>query len=221
MIIGVFSDVHGNLAALHRVLARLEDADALFHLGDLVGRGDVNACIRLLADRGVLSVAGGHDLDALAPPDRSGLVFLDENGREIADDFGLSQENREILRNLPLARRLEAAGETMWFAHGMIVDPAHPGIMEIVDERNGGAFVQRLASAGAKPPLAVFVGHSHIPRWFVVRGASVVRGGEVRHSAEVPLVVGATIIVDVGTVAIGAYAVADTTSGKVTIHAGA
>ncbi len=221
MTIGVFSDIHGNLGALRRVLTMLEGAEALYNLGDVVGRGDVNACMRLLAERGAHSVAGGHDLDALAPPDPSGLIFLNDDGSEIRDDFGLSLENKSVLRKLPFVRRLETGGDRYFFTHGLIVDSAHPGIMEVVDESNAAPFVSRFATADSLPPRAIFVGHSHIQRWFTIRGPTVIRGPEGHGVQEVSLPLDGIAIIDVGTVSVGSYALLDTNRKIVTMHPGA
>jgi predicted phosphodiesterase len=62
---GFISDVHGNLPALERAIAacRERGATRLAYLGDLVGRGDSAACVRLIRQTATLSVVGNRDLD--------------------------------------------------------------------------------------------------------------------------------------------------------------
>ncbi len=61
----LISDIHGNLEALKAVLddVDLQQIDAVWHLGDVVGYGpDPNACVELLRSLpNLLNVAGNHD----------------------------------------------------------------------------------------------------------------------------------------------------------------
>jgi diadenosine tetraphosphatase ApaH/serine/threonine PP2A family protein phosphatase len=70
MRLAVIADIHSNLEALDRVLARidLEGVEAILNLGDLVGyNASPNECLELLQDRNVWSLAGNHDLAVLDP----------------------------------------------------------------------------------------------------------------------------------------------------------
>ena len=62
---GFISDVHGNLPALERAIGacRAAGAEQLVYLGDLLGRGDSDACVRLVRSTASLSVVGNRDLD--------------------------------------------------------------------------------------------------------------------------------------------------------------
>jgi len=64
-IYGVLGDIHGNREALEAALARLDarGVDHLVCVGDLVGyNADPDACVEILRQRGVVSIAGNHDL---------------------------------------------------------------------------------------------------------------------------------------------------------------
>jgi predicted phosphodiesterase len=64
-VIAVFSDVHGNLPALQAVLADIDarGIDRLWCLGDTTGYGPfVNECMRVVAQRCEILLAGNHDL---------------------------------------------------------------------------------------------------------------------------------------------------------------
>ena len=57
--------MHGNLDALERALSRLTAAGAerLAFLGDYLGRGDSDACVRRIREVGDVAVVGNRDLD--------------------------------------------------------------------------------------------------------------------------------------------------------------
>ena len=62
---GLLGDIHGNLQALGVALARLDErgVDRIVCVGDLVGyNADPDECVELLRARGVVSIAGNHDL---------------------------------------------------------------------------------------------------------------------------------------------------------------
>jgi predicted phosphodiesterase len=68
MRLALISDIHSNVHALEKVLARLkgEGVDLTLNLGDLVGyNANPNECIEMLQNSPVLSLAGNHDLALL------------------------------------------------------------------------------------------------------------------------------------------------------------
>jgi predicted phosphodiesterase len=70
MKIAVISDIHANLEAFTAVLEEIDrtGVDDIICLGDAVGYGpDPDAVVRLLGDRGIVSVVGNHDLAAVEP----------------------------------------------------------------------------------------------------------------------------------------------------------
>jgi predicted phosphodiesterase len=62
---GLLSDIHGNLDALEAALTRLADAGAerLAFLGDYLGRGDSDACVRRIRELADIAIVGNRDLD--------------------------------------------------------------------------------------------------------------------------------------------------------------
>jgi predicted phosphodiesterase len=62
---GLISDVHGNLAALEEALRVLQGAGAtrLAFLGDYLGRGDSDGCVRCIREVADVAVVGNRDLD--------------------------------------------------------------------------------------------------------------------------------------------------------------
>ena len=74
--IGLISDIHASCAPLAEALDVLQEAGAELILcaGDIAGYGEeLEQCVRLLADSGVRSVRGNHDLWY----QRSPFFFLD------------------------------------------------------------------------------------------------------------------------------------------------
>jgi diadenosine tetraphosphatase ApaH/serine/threonine PP2A family protein phosphatase len=62
---GVIGDIHGNLEALTATLAALERhcPEKLLCVGDIVGyNADPDDCAAILRERGVMAIAGNHDL---------------------------------------------------------------------------------------------------------------------------------------------------------------
>jgi len=154
MRLAVIADIHSNLEALDRVLARIEKegVEAILNLGDLVGyNASPNECLELLQGRNVWSLAGNHDL-ALLDPERAqhfniiayeALMWCRQQVRPEFVDF---------LRNLPLLR--EQPGSFL-ACHGT---PASPDTY-IAYHFQGKRVLKELLS---HPQLRVcFFGHTH------------------------------------------------------------
>jgi diadenosine tetraphosphatase ApaH/serine/threonine PP2A family protein phosphatase len=173
---GLLADVHANLAALRAVLGRLERErlDGLVCAGDLVGYGpSPNECVELLSRRGVLCVAGNHDLIA------SGRLDDASAGRTARRSLvwtraHLSDEVRDRLAALPLTA---VTPDGVIVTHGAIDDP------EARVVRPEGA-VSAIAGLVARFPDACFlvVGNTHRPVAFDDQGRvpEGARGGTLR-----------------------------------------
>jgi putative phosphoesterase len=167
---GVIADVHGNLAALEAVLARLEGVDAFVCAGDLVGYGpQPNECIeRVAALPGLVCVAGNHDLIALGrlgtdrciPLARQTLAWT---ARE------LFPSSRDFLAALPLEARLEPS---ILLAHG---SPGDPQEYVRTPER-----AEELI--GALDGDVLVLGHTHEPWDFEHGGKRLLNPGSVGQS---------------------------------------
>jgi predicted phosphodiesterase len=61
------SDIHGNYAALSRAAAWCESAgvDRFVCLGDVIGKGDPEACVGWVRDNADIAIVGNRDLDYL------------------------------------------------------------------------------------------------------------------------------------------------------------
>ena len=122
------ADVHGNWSALQRAVAVAEahGAERFATLGDLVGRGQPDACVAWAREVTALAVVGNRDLDHLAlvaPAHRAWLQALPR--RLVAEAFVLTHGDVALDRALCSAdgrrgfRRayaaLRALGRQLWF----------------------------------------------------------------------------------------------------------
>ena len=78
---GLMSDVHGNLAALEQALRVLAEAGAgrLAFLGDYLGRGDSDRCVRRIREVADVAIVGNRDLDwqdRVAPASKAWVLQL-------------------------------------------------------------------------------------------------------------------------------------------------
>lgn len=108
MKLGIFTDVHGDLLSLQRVLRALEHlgADALICLGDLVVHGQrPNAVVDLVRALQIPTVGGNHDHGALHYGCDPDLIFFNPKSElhTALTQPLLSEENREFLADLPEA----------------------------------------------------------------------------------------------------------------------
>ncbi|MGI8907654.1 MAG: metallophosphoesterase family protein [Candidatus Sumerlaeaceae bacterium] len=158
--VGIFSDIHGNLQALQRVLQELDtmDIDFLVCCGDVVGYGgNPNQCVEVLRERDIPTIAGNHDHAALSLID---ITYFNEVAKRAITwtRTQLESENEKWLRQLPMS--IEAAD--MLFVHSSPRNPESWNyVITMGDARQGFQhFGQRVC----------FIGHSHTP--FIVENSS-------------------------------------------------
>jgi predicted phosphodiesterase len=145
MRIAVLSDIHSNLVALEAVLTSIGPADAIWHLGDVVGYGpDPNGVVERLQKAGARGVRGNHDAAAvggveiewfnadaraamewtrrrITPDTERWLTDLPE--RRVDTDFTLVHGSPrdptwEYITSIPVARANIAALSTRYGLHG-------------------------------------------------------------------------------------------------------
>jgi len=129
MKVMIFTDIHGNAAALRAVLSYLDqqsDIDAVYCLGDLVGIGpEHNEVINLLRQRSdIQTISGNHDECVLALIHEE--VYPDsyrhakEHHQWIADT--LTQENQKYLESLPRVLNITHQEQIMHLTHYAYAD---------------------------------------------------------------------------------------------------
>jgi predicted phosphodiesterase len=166
-IYGVLGDIHGNREALEAALARLDaqGVERIVCVGDLVGyNADPDACVEILRRRGVVSIAGNHDLIG------TGRLGFERCSNKAMHSLkrtrrALKPETAEYLQQLPSHHVIEG---NVLLTHGGVRDvqqymtrPKH-----IVE--NLGYLRQDF------PGVRIcFFGHTHEQRIFAVRGAEV------------------------------------------------
>lgn len=164
--VAVFSDVHGNLAALRAVLAAL-DGHRPVHLtvvaGDLVAPAGARPAetFDLLVERGCVLLLGNHDQLLWAP-------FAEELSGPFAKTvreqipWAVSQlggERLDQLRRLPRQLRLSPApGQDLLIVHASVSDPVHGNAG--TPESTEAELCQWYGGAHAR---AIAFGHYHQP----------------------------------------------------------
>ena len=97
------SDVHGNLAALERALAACRERGArhFAYLGDLLGPGAPDECVRLVRKTALLSVVGNRDLDWAARVSVESAEYVTGLQRvQLASNFAIAHGDRRLTPDL-------------------------------------------------------------------------------------------------------------------------
>lgn len=155
---GLVSDVHANLAALRRALDALAAAgvDQILCAGDVVGFGpQPNECVSVLAQAGIPTVAGNHDLMAIGRLEPPAVEVA-----QVSTAFtsaALGEAERAWLGALPPS--LDAPGVVV--AHGAL-DSAQRYVT------TPAASAAQLAEMSRRSPDArvLVLGHTHRPRLY-------------------------------------------------------
>lgn len=176
MKIGLIADIHADPEGLRLALRllRLKGVDQVIAAGDLVERGPGgDAVIEMLEQRGIPSIAGNHDVNAVNNHEwycqNADRVELMLEGRL------LTEATLEYLKRLPPTLTVEAGDQRILVAHGvpwsnlLYLFPGSPQhIFEQVAEQT------RAAGAGA-----VILGHTHLPMAGQVDGVWILNPGSV------------------------------------------
>lgn len=127
MRIAVIGDIHANLPALSAVLedvARV-GADALYCVGDVVGRGPrPNETVNLMRTREIPTVQGNWDEAASMDRETTGAAWSSIGAEQTGEASlrwtadVLTDDNKAWLRALPVRGRATVAGRAVGFFHG-------------------------------------------------------------------------------------------------------
>jgi diadenosine tetraphosphatase ApaH/serine/threonine PP2A family protein phosphatase len=160
MLHAVLSDVHANLEALEVVLADVAGRGAADRvcLGDFVGYGaSPNECMTMLCPRVEAAVLGNHD-DAAVHPERVEAFNPDAARAARWTASQLTREHRDYLRALPLS--------VAWKGARLVhASPDDPGMWNYVFRP-----VEAVREMAVCEEPLCFVGHSHVPGTFEVKG---------------------------------------------------
>lgn len=156
----ILSDIHGNLAALERVLEQTRgEYDEIWCLGDIVGYGPrPNECVALIMERARLCVPGNHDLAVL---DKLDTWQFNEMAREaiLWSRAQLLPTHSNYLMQLDPQPVIKPELDLM-ATHGSPRDPVSEYMSGLCTaHENWGLFAEKYC----------LVGHTHIPDIFRLR----------------------------------------------------
>lgn len=184
MRVAVFSDVHGNLAALDAVLADAAGVDEFWVVGDLVAHGPHPAGVlhRLMDLPNARFVRGNTDryvltgeLPEMIDPDRDVELAM-ASARSFAWTRGaIGARGYEWLAARPIEERVTLPDHTaVLLVHASPGRDSGSGIQPTMTE-------QELRDAGVTDAGArlIFVGHTHVPTDHTIDGIRVVNLGSI------------------------------------------
>ncbi len=159
----VISDIHGNLEALEAVIGSFPrgKASSIICAGDVVGYGaSPDECIDKIVSLGCKNILGNHDAAVI---DRADIANFNEAAREAVlwAKEHLSASGRSYLKTLDLV--LEE--ELFTVAHGTLHLPE-----EFIYMMSG---IDAMRTFEVLKTKICFVGHSHVPGVFVLKGTKL------------------------------------------------
>lgn len=186
----LLSDVHANLPALEAVLADIEaraEADAVHHLGDLVGYSPwPNEVVSLLRAREIAGVAGNYDSTVATGYAHCGCRYEDPRQEALAHESyswtraHVTEQTKRWLGGLPFRLDLRPlgghrSGPRLILIHG---NPVLNTVYWTEDRSDD--FCRRMAgSLSARSGDVVAFGHTHRPWHRTVDGILYVNTGSV------------------------------------------
>jgi putative phosphoesterase len=155
MDIGVISDIHGDYAALETALERLNNYHGVSQIlcaGDLVGRGPhPDDVVQLMREYNIPTVRGNHD----------------------EWSYGLSNDNKNYLKSLPLEWRGVFENCSVYMCHGK---PGNNLWGLYRDHISNTLLNMMLSSLGVD---ILITGHTHMPLYARVQQGCVVNPGSL------------------------------------------
>ena len=127
MKIAVFSDIHGNIEALQKVMEDIKRAevDKIYCLGDLVGYGPYpNEVIELIKENEIETVMGNYDQGVGFDLDDCGCAYKEEDKKKMGDQSlawtqkHVTDENKEFLKTLNENIKFEVNDKKVLLVHG-------------------------------------------------------------------------------------------------------
>ncbi len=125
--LAIFSDIHGNAAALRAVLSDIDAAgiEERYCLGDLIGYGPrPTEVIEIMRSSGIPTIPGNYDAGVSTRAGDCGCYYATDAARANGErsyeftDSQTSETDAEWLRSLPAQRRFEFDGVRVLLVHG-------------------------------------------------------------------------------------------------------
>jgi predicted phosphodiesterase len=186
----LISDIHANLPALEAVLQHIEQsgaADAIYHLGDLVGYAPwPDEVVALLRECAIPGVAGNYDSTTATDYRHCGCKYEDARQEELSHisyewtRAHTSAESKRFLGALPFRIDVRPqgghlAGPRLILLHG------NPVLNTVywTEDRPERFSLQMAESVSAKAGDVVAFGHTHKPWHRTIEGIHFVNTGSV------------------------------------------
>ncbi|HEY8258085.1 MAG TPA: metallophosphoesterase family protein [Gemmatimonadales bacterium] len=186
----LISDIHANLPALRAVLvdvAHRGDADAMYHLGDLVGYAPwPNEVVDLLRDEGVPGVSGNYDSTVATAYKHCGCRYEDAHQEELSHlsyDWtrrNVTAKTKAYLGGLPFRIDLTPAGGHLTGPRIVLVHGT-PTLNTLywTEDRPDDFCLKMAHHAGMKRGDVIAFGHTHKPWHREIEGIHFVNTGSV------------------------------------------
>ena len=185
----LISDIHANLPALGAVLVDIgvRDADAVYHLGDLVGYAPwPNEVADRIRQAGIRGVAGNYDSTVATDYKHCGCRYEDAR-QEVLSHLSyawtrehVSAETKQWLGTLPFRIDLRPLGGHM---PGPTVTLIHGNqtlnTVYVTEDRSDDFLIAMGAAIGARRGDVVAFGHTHRPWHRALGGIHFVNTGSV------------------------------------------
>lgn len=190
MKIALISDVHANLHALDAVLASIDargDANAIYHLGDLVGYSAYpNGVVSRLRERGVSGIAGNYDSTVATDYKHCGCKSESARQEELAHisyEFtrrAVSAETKRYLASLPFSMDIRPLGGHLSGPRLVLVHGT-PTLNTLywTEDRSDEFCLKMAATVSLSTGDVIAFGHTHKPWYREVAGIHFVNTGSV------------------------------------------
>ena len=190
MTYALISDIHGNQPALEAVLADIDGrgvADAIYHLGDLVGYAPwPDEVVAMLRQRAIAGVAGNYDSTTASDYEHCGCKYEDPRQEELSHlsyewtRANVSPETKAWLGGLPFRMDIRPlgghkSGPRLLLIHG------NPVLNTVywTEDRSDAFCLQMAGHLAARAGDVVAFGHTHKPWHRVVDGIHFLNTGSV------------------------------------------
>ncbi len=173
----IISDVHGNSAALRKII-NVEKYDAVWFLGDFTDYGpDPDECLDILRElQPEVWVSGNHDYaNAFGVDCKCGEKTheLSVYTRDVISQKLISKEDLRWMRGLPLTREMKIHGKDFIFVHACPKDPLYGYMYDFKPE----CMTDELGVEIHKDVLVY--GHTHFPIMGKKGGVQYINPGSV------------------------------------------
>jgi predicted phosphodiesterase len=149
----IFSDIHGNLEALEKILGYVEEIhpDLIISLGDVVGYGaDPGKCVELVEKYAQVKICGNHDMAATGLLSSSGFNETAQKAIKWTSN-NLNEEQLEALKNCESIFH----HDDCLFAHASPLSPLNWEYVYNISQ------VTKIFKHSNEK--FIFIGHTHIP----------------------------------------------------------